>query len=175
MTVPPDTLHLLGTFQLIRQGKEVTLGQPRLEELIALLAVHHGEPIPRVQIAYSLWPESGESQARVNLRNLLHKLKRAWSGMGDAIAVTRSHVAWRDDIGIMIDVHRIESLMADASQQQDVDDRIATLTEAAELYSGDFLPNCFADWALAERERLRGEYASFLEQLVDALLDRRRY
>ncbi len=52
---------------------------------------------------------------------------------------------------------------------------IRLLTEAADCYQGDLLPNCFADWALAERERLRGEYATVLERLVDALLDQRRY
>ena len=55
------------------------------------------------------------------------------------------------------------------------DERIELLTEAIELYRGDFLPDCYADWALAERERLRATHVSLLEQLVDALIERRQY
>ena len=167
-------LHLFGSFQLSFNGEPISLNQPRLEELTALLAVHQGEPIPRAQIAYRIWPESGESQARVNLRNLLHKLRQAWPGMGEAIAVTRTHASWRDDSGIEIDVPRFELLRTRADQCSDFQSCVTLLTEAANLYRGDFLPNCFADWALVERERLRDEYAAVLETLIDLLLERRR-
>ena len=168
------SFRLFGQFQLIDRGDEVVLGQPRLEELIALLAIHPGEPIQRAQIAYQIWPDSGEHQARVNLRNLLHKLKQAWPGMVEAIDVTRTHVAWRD-ADIHVDLHRFESFTAEASQHHDAEARIVPLLEAANLYRGDFLPSCYAEWALAERERLRSEYAAALEQLTDLQLETRRY
>ena len=54
MTSPSHSLSLFGTFKLRYGGQEVLLGQPRLEELIALLAVHAGEPVPRFDGAVSL-------------------------------------------------------------------------------------------------------------------------
>ncbi len=175
MAVPSDSLCLLGAFQLVCQGKPVVFDQPRLEELIALLAIQPGEPIQRVQIAYQIWPDSGESQARANLRNLLYKLKQLWPNMDTAIAVERNHVTWRSDACIAVDLLRFQSLIADAGRCDNADDRIKLLTDAVDLYRGDFLPTCFADWALVERERLRGRYTTLLEQLVDLLLVQRRY
>ncbi len=93
----------------------------------------------------------------------------------DAIAIDGKHVTWRGDTTFQVDVQRFEELNALADRSQNADERIRLLTEAADCYQGDFLPNCYADWALAERERLRGEYATVLERLVDALLDQRRY
>ena len=78
----PANLRLLGAFELVHHGVQVTLGQPRLEELIALLAIRPGIALKRAQIAYHFWPDSGEQQARTNTRNLLHKLKHAWPNWG---------------------------------------------------------------------------------------------
>ena len=175
MLLASDSLRLLGLFQLVCQGKPVVFDQPRLEELIALLAIQPGEPIQRGQIASEIWPESSEKQARSNARNLLYRIKQLWPGMENAIAVERHQLTWRRDAGIQVDVSRFQSLIAEADLCDDVDARIERLTNAADLYRGDLLPNCFADWALAERERLRGEYTTLLEQLVDLLLERRRY
>ena len=83
------------------------------------------------------------------------------------------NIAWRGDAIFQIDVEQFEELGALAGESNDIDARIRLLTEAADCYQGDLLPNCFADWALAEREQLRGKYASVLEHLVDALLDQR--
>ena len=111
MSSEKDALRLLGAFQLHLHGQEVVLGQPRLEELVALLALHAGEPVPRSRIAYSLWPESNESQARANVRGVLHKLKQAWPAMEDAIAVDRTHFVWRSDEGIPVDVCRFAAAL----------------------------------------------------------------
>lgn len=45
---------------------------------------------------------------------------------------------------------------------------------SAELYREDFLPNCFVNWVLAEQERLRSEYETVPEPLIDLLLERRQ-
>jgi DNA-binding SARP family transcriptional activator len=83
----------------------VTLGQSRLEELIALLAIQPGGVLKRAQIAYQFWPDSGEQQARTNTRNLLHKLRHAWPDLGDAITIDGDAVTWRYDAVILVDVH----------------------------------------------------------------------
>ena len=60
------------------RGQPVTaVNTNRLHSLIAYLILHGDTPQPREQLAFVLWPASSESQARTNLRQLLHHLKRA--------------------------------------------------------------------------------------------------
>ncbi len=171
----PNTLRLFGTFQLVCHGEQIMLGQPRLEEIVAWLAVRPGVAVARAQIAYQLWPDSSEKQAHTNTRNLLYKLKSAWPDLDDAIAITRNDVCWRADAAIDVDVQRFEALHAQAEQSQSSDERIRLLTAAADAYQGDLLLNCYSDWALAMREELRSHYERVLDSLIDALLDQRRY
>ncbi len=175
MPLTLDSLRLFGSFQLICRGKEIALVQPRLEELIALLAIHAGQPVTRIQIAHQLWPDSNEKQARANVRNILYRLKRAWPNRDEAIAIEGKHLTWRRDTTFQVDVQQFEEKSALERRSQNADERIRLLAEAADCYQGDLLPDSFADWALAERERLRGDYVTVLERLVDALLDQRRY
>lgn len=174
MLPAPDSLQLLGAFHLIHRGAPVTLGQTRLEELVALLASRPCVPVTRIQIAHHFWADSSEKQARTNTRNLLYKLKKAWPGAEEAIVIDRSQVIWYEDAAIQVDVQRFEALCAQAEENEDAE-RVRLLAAAVDAYQGDLLPDCYADWALAARERLRSRYAVALAALIDALLDRRQY
>ena len=175
MSLPHNSLQLLGAFRLVQHGEPVALGQPRLEELITLLAIQPGTPITRARIGYDFWPDSSDKQARTNVRSLLHKLKKAWPDAATAIAVERTAVTWRADGPIAVDVQRFGDLYDQAVACRDAAERIRLLTTAVQAYGGDLLPDCYAEWVLAERERLRGKYATLLEQLVTALLAQRCY
>ena len=48
------------------------LGSARAESLLAYLLLHREAPQPRQRLAFLLWPDSSEPQARTNLRHLLH-------------------------------------------------------------------------------------------------------
>src|ERR1700687_3187896 len=54
-----------------------SFGTPRLQVLTAYLLLHRGAPQLRQHLAFLLWPDSSEAQARTNLRNLLHRLAAA--------------------------------------------------------------------------------------------------
>ncbi len=170
-----NTLRLLGAFQLVHHGEQLSPGQSRLEQLIAMLAVRPGEPLTRSEIAYHFWSDSTDVQSRTNVRNLLYKLRTAWPGWNEAVSMERSAVTWRRDGAFSVDVHDFEALYASAEKSQTIDERVRLLAEAVDHYQGDFLPDCFADWALTIREQLRIRQQSALEQLIDALMDLRRY
>ena len=53
------------------------LESARAQSLLAYLLVHRDAPQPRERIAFVLWPDSTEPQARTNLRKVLHNLRRA--------------------------------------------------------------------------------------------------
>ncbi|MCB9157177.1 MAG: AAA family ATPase [Caldilineaceae bacterium] len=171
----PDSLCLLGTFQLIHHGQPITLGQPRLEELLALLALYPGVPVARMQIAYRFWPDSNESQARTNVRNLLYKLRQVWPQAHEVIDIGRNEIAWREDADITLDVQRFLERCDEAEHSTQPTERIQMLTAAVDGYSGELLPNCYTDWALTEREQLRRRFATALEALIDVHLEVRQY
>jgi DNA-binding SARP family transcriptional activator/tetratricopeptide (TPR) repeat protein len=171
----PNTLRLLGTFELVHHGDKMSSGQLRLEELIAMLAIQPGQPFTRSEIAYRFWPDSTDAQSRTNVRNLLYKLRAAWEHWDEVLHIDRSTVMWRQDAAIRVDVHDLETLHALAEKSGSSDERARLLTDAVDRYLGDFLPDCFADWALATRERLRARQRRALELLIDALVERRRY
>lgn len=71
-------LQLFGPPRLFVAGEPVAAASAgRLQSLLAFLALHADQPQPRERVASSLWPESDEGQARTNLRQLLHHLRKA--------------------------------------------------------------------------------------------------
>jgi DNA-binding SARP family transcriptional activator len=71
-------IHVLGDFRLVYAGQLVTsVSSPRLQSLLAYLVLHRAAPQSRRHLAFLLWPDSTEAQARTNLRNLLHQLRQA--------------------------------------------------------------------------------------------------
>ncbi len=170
-----DSLRLLGGFELAVDHEPIPLGQPRLEEFVAFLAVHPGEPFSRSQIAYRFWPDSTDKQARTNTRQLLFKLKQAWDEIEHVLSIDRSSVAWRMEAPVVVDTHLMRELMEQADAAVDLVAKSSLLRQAEECYQGDFLPDCFSDWALTVREQVNGDYSALLLKLVDVLVELREY
>lgn len=161
--MPVLRIHLLGEFCLTHDDERVSgLDAPRLQALLANLVLHSGVPQPRRHLAFLLWPDSTDAQARTNLRNLVHLLRQALPGAGSYIEASPRTMQWRSDAPVVVDVVEFEKGLRQAATMQD-------WQRAVELYSGDLLPNCYDDWVLPERERLRQEYANAVERLVGLL------
>src|SRR5436853_5587391 len=75
---PNLDLQLLGGCR-IQCGETAlpAIEHPRLQALLAYLALHRAAPQSRQQLAFMLWPDSTESQARSNLRTLVSRLRAA--------------------------------------------------------------------------------------------------
>ncbi len=170
-------IHLLGEFSLRYSDTVVTsVDTPRLQALLAYLVVHCQAPQPRLQLAVLLWPDSAEGQARTNLRNLLHLLRRALPDADRFIAFGAQALQWRDDAPCTLDIADFEAALTRATQAERDGDETAlghALKAAVDLYRGDLLPGCYDDWLLAERERLRQAFVRTLGTCV-ALLERLR-
>jgi DNA-binding SARP family transcriptional activator len=160
-------VHLLGTFRLL-DGEAPVKGfdQARLQELLAYLLLHRERPVPRQQLAFLFWPDSTEEQARTNLRNLWHRLRRALPGADRFLTTDELTVQWRDACACWLDVAAFEAGVQRAGASADDDEQIAALKAAAAVYGGELLPGCYSDWLLAERERLAQTYGAALEQLA---------
>ena len=166
-------LHLLGDFQLTLDDAPVmVIDVPRLQSLLAYLTLHHDVPQSRAHLAFLLWPDSTEAQARTNLRNLLCRLRQKLPDADHILNVDRHTLQWRNDAPGMLDVVDFERAVARADQAERQRDRIAlrlALEQAARFYRGDLLPSCYDEWILPERDRLCQLFHSVLERLMMVL------
>jgi predicted ATPase/DNA-binding SARP family transcriptional activator len=179
IVAPALEIQLLGGFQLRAGGAQVTTVElPRLQALLVYLLLHQGVPHTRQHLAFLLWPDSTESQARTNLRTLLHRLRQALPDADRLLQIDAQTVQWRPDVHSALDVADFERALAQADLAEQRGDQLAAreaLAAAVRLYHGDLLPGWYDDWLLAERERLRQRLLAGLERLIHLLKDERVY
>jgi DNA-binding SARP family transcriptional activator len=169
MGSPTLRIRLLGELDLRHGGAPLPpLESARAASLLAYLLLHRGTPQPRQRLAFLLWPDSTEPQARTNLRHVLHNLRRALPDPDRFLDVTPRTLQWRADAPFWLDVAAFEESLSRAEEKA-ADGGLATLREAVELYAGDLLEGCYDEWLLGEREWLRQRYLEALEGLAELL------
>jgi len=161
--IPALRIHLFGQPHLEEAGQPLKFSAPpKTLPLLAYLILHPSPGLTRDSIAFTLWQNETEKDARANLRRHLYHLQRAlprrdgqpWIiAAGDTLGWNKSADAW-------VDVLEFTKLAGSSE----------TLARAVELYTGDLLQNYYDDWVFADRERLRNEYLNALYALV---IDRR--
>jgi predicted ATPase/DNA-binding SARP family transcriptional activator len=157
-------VQLFGNLSVTVDGEPLPgLNTNRMQSLLGYLVLHAGTPQPREMLAFTLWPASKESQARTNLRQLLHNLRRA---LGDRPSLVIEHltVEWRMDDSCFVDA--LEFLRAVETQ---------SLTAAADLYEDDILPAVYDDWITPVREEYRRRIVDVLRRLIAIHEDARDY
>ena len=172
-------IRLLGDFALLANDTPISsLDVPRLQSLLAYLALHRGVPQSRSRIAYTLWPDSTDAQAHTNLRNLLFKLRMTLPEVDTFLVVDRLTLCWQQDTFWSLDVMDFEGAIARAEQARCTQDTAAerqALEEAMKLYQGDLLPSCYDEWIQPERDRLQQTYQGALERLTELLQQEHNY
>src|SRR3989440_4660444 len=170
MMMPTLHIRLLGDFSLIYNDRQVTsLNTTRLQSLFAYLVLHRDVPQQRQHLAFLFWPDTTESQARNNLRKLLHQLRQALPAVEQFLSADTHMMHWHPVTPFPLDVAEFEQALtlADAATRRN-DQRAlrAALEQADSLYRGEFLPGCYDEWILPERERLRQRHRQALEHLL---------
>ena len=160
---PTLRVRLLGGLDLRLGDNQVApLDSGRAESLLAYLLLHRGTAQPRQRVAFLLWPDSTEPQARTNLRHVLHTLRRALPDADRLIDAGPRMLQWRDDAPLWLDVVAVfEQALAEGRLQ-----------DAVEIYAGDLLDGSYDEWLLEERERLRDLHLDALERLARQLEER---
>ena len=169
-------IRLLGQFAITHATEAiVAIPHARLQELLAYLLLHRTAPISRQQLAFIFWPDSTEEQARTNLRNLWHRLRRTLPDADRFLAADELTMQWRGDASCWLDVAAFEDHLKQAGAAAGSDDELRRLEQAVAFYAGELLPGCYSDWLLAERDRLAQMYGQALEQLAALYEERRDY
>ncbi|MBN1660237.1 MAG: tetratricopeptide repeat protein [Anaerolineae bacterium] len=172
-------IHLLDHFRLLHDDVPLTgVDTPRLQSFLAYLLLHRAAPQARSHLSFLFWPDSTESQARTNLRKQLYHLRQALPDPDYFVHADSNTIHWHATDHFTLDVARLEQALNESEQAQksgDAEAQRAALECAASLHAGDLLPNCYDDWVLAERERLRRRALYGLEQLAAILEEQHAY
>ena len=149
-------VRLFGSVEIILDGRRLgAFNSLRLQRFLALIALRGG-PQHRSRLAFELWPDSDETQARTNLRKLLHDFRYSLPDIGAFVEIENETVRWSPTGPAEVDVLKFRDALAAGNFER-----------AARLYSGDFLPACYDDWVLDERAKLRAEAYGALVRLTE--------
>ena len=175
---PITRITLFGALE-IAHGSAAPLRPPtqRVLALLGYLIAHHDVPQARDKLVDLLWPDLLPRQGRRMLSDTLWRARRLLTPPGQddtpALLIAGDTVAFRPDPSTWVDLIAFEqALHASKGCRRSSDER---LRAAVELYRGDFLEDCYDDWALFERERLREQYLSALQRLLAADQARQAY
>jgi tetratricopeptide (TPR) repeat protein len=149
-------------------GSEPVTGvtSARLQSLTAYLMLRRGTPHARSHVAAIFWPESSDGQARTNLRKLVLELRRVIPSVDRHLHTTEHTIEWLAASPLTLDVDEFTGEIGPGAS-------LVGLRRAVAAYRGDLLPQCYDDWIIPERERLRQAYMDVLDRIM-VLLERRR-
>lgn len=134
--------------------------------LLAYLLLHRDAPVPRAYLAALLWPDSPEGQARTNLRNLLHTLRRTLPGTEPYLDASATTLRWRAEVPLDLDVAAFEVALAAAAAAPGHEARVRHLEVALARYRGDLLEGQYDPWLDAPRAGYRARWRDALRDLA---------
>lgn len=168
--MPELQIQLLGHFRLLYNDAQVTaLHPPRLQSLLAVLALHSDTSLSHQYVASLLWPQTSEQAALAHMEPLYQELIQALPAASQWLRLTPDAWQWQPDVQLHLDVTDFEQAFAQAQAAAGPMQARAAWEEAIRLYTGDFLPACQELWLATPREQLHRQWLDGLRQLVGLL------
>lgn len=179
-------IYMFGTPRIYNNGELIRISRRKSFALLAVLAVS-GVPHSRDELATLLYPGHDQSGARNNLRRDFFDLKELLDE--DILLLGREQVSLKSSGKLWVDVkefldHIDYVHQHNQSHQADKQGSIcdvcqARLTQAVELYSGEFMSGFtiagsreFEDWQFFQSENLRRALSEIFPQLIKWHSDR---
>lgn len=175
-------ISLLGGFQLHSDGvllDPISLRAGR--SLLAFLSMNRERAHTRDFLAGTFWPDLPDSRARRRLSQALWQIKTHVGQGSDRkqpfLLTSGDTVRLNPDAPYQLDVEQFEQALkrADSQTVSDPLTEIEILEAAVRLYKGDLLEGFYDDWALPDRERLRGSFLNAVERLSELTMSRGDY
>jgi DNA-binding SARP family transcriptional activator/TolB-like protein len=166
-------IELLGRFRVTFADKSalpILIRGRGARALLAYLALHAGQEVPRARLAALLWEDEPESVARHNLRQTLSELRAATDKWIDIKAGKES---------LLLDNTNLRTDVADFLARCD-SPTLANLEAAAALYIGDltsdfeFKSAAFEEWVNTERRRLHARALDAFDLCIRQLNEKGR-
>lgn len=164
-------IHLLGNLRAETDGGPLAIpGQPAVLKLWAYLLLSSSRPVSREQLAFLLWPDSSEAEARGQLRGCLHDLRemlpphppeRPW------LLVDHRSLQWNPQADYWLDVEYFSQTVHSGADEP--------IAGALAHYQQDLLPEYSDEWVVKERARLRAQFLYASQQAAEFHLARGDY
>ncbi len=160
-------IHLLGQPRFYYNGEPYAFrSRPRALVLLTFLLMHRRVHLTRDLVAFTLWPDDSEPEARGKLRRHLHQLTIALPASSEPYVDSKDEtIWWNEDTGVWVDVDEFERCIAGES----------SWPQAVDLYEGDLALSVYDDWILPIRDRYRRHYVETLERLLFRARSRREF
>ncbi|MEM9776653.1 MAG: BTAD domain-containing putative transcriptional regulator, partial [Chloroflexota bacterium] len=158
-------LRFLGSFGVQLDKQEVThFRSTNVQGLLLYLSLQPDRAFNREVLSTLFWPEVSQSNAKTNLRQCLHRLRKILpqaTGEEPFLFITRKTVQFNVSSDYTCDVHAFEQLFAAGKE-----------SEAMGLYKGELAAGFTADslefeeWFRLEREYLHTKAINALKELA---------
>lgn len=174
--VSPIQIRLFGAPQIERDGQPILIPRRKTLALLAYLAVT-SQVQSRETLATLFWPNYDQSSALANLRRDLSRLKELFGE--NMLTADRLHAGLVSRVEMSLDVTVFRALVKKTKKHAHTQENLCgecfnTLTEAVEIYRGDFmagfnLPDSpgFDEWRFFQGEELRQLLADALQRLIN--------
>lgn len=166
-------IALFGQVEIVAAGGAPARPETvRVAALLGYLAVHHDAPHRREKLAELLWPDQEPGRGRRLLSDALWRARRLLEAAGGPLLLSagRDTVVLRLTAGVQVDAVTLEQVaLAGAAATT------RELEAAIELYRGEFVEDCYDDWAVPVRERLREHLLTLLGRLLARRRERGEY
>jgi len=187
-------IHTLGPFLVYRDATPIPdsawktqKNKSLLKILLKILLTHRGHALTKDRLMEWLWRDLAPRAAGRNLRVAVSQVRRVLEpdlrhgGQSGFVLTTDAGYAWNTQADYWLDAEEFEKRVNESMRQRGdelpIDSSLVnSLTEASVIYRGDYLEeDRYADWAMAERERLRELYFALLTRLAEAYALQGRY
>lgn len=176
-------IFTLGSFRVLREDVPLAYAVWKTQKnktLLQLLLTFRHHPLVRDQFLEYLWPNLDPVSADRNLRVAISQLRRALNPNAPSRHAPSLYIltgargyAWNLDADYWLDADEFENLCA---QSEHAGSDLAAQERARQMYRGDYLAEeRYADWAIAERERLREMYFALLTRMAETYARRGQY
>jgi DNA-binding winged helix-turn-helix (wHTH) protein len=177
-------IRLLGTFEVQRGGEPFTpqdWHSQQTRTILKVLLARRGRAVPSDQLLEILWPGQDPHTTRRRLHVRISQLRRALHPEDPSafVLTVEGGYSFAAECNCWVDATTFEALAEEGRHKQEEGEllgAIAAYEAARELYRGDFLEeDLYADWAFAERERLRERFLTLLVELAECYAQQGRY
>lgn len=179
-------IYTLGQFSVYRGPDMISPKSGRLNkswELFVFLVTFRNKLFPVEVIQESLWPDSDSPDPLKNLKNQVHRLRKALDISPlergySSILYSHGCYKWNSEIDHWLDVEIFEDLCQKAAitAGNDPAQAVNQYLQALNLYRGDYLPEFpYSEWVIPIRHYYRRLFLNSVIRLLDLYKAKREF
>ena len=158
--------QILGPLTVVDGDRDLTPARPKQRALLAMLLLHRKEVVPGAQLIEAIWGEEPPGTAQTALHGHISALRKL---LGADVIRTRPPGYLLQVPASAVDLARFETLITEARQRLDPEERSSRLREALALWRGEPLADLrYEPFAQSEISRIDELRLGALEDRFDA-------